>query len=124
MDGDSALPQGKRGDWWAIGLLLLLAGLIHTWLISHTEVAARDCIGFIRYAWMLQHDPWPEVMGQAQVHPGYPVAIFVARPAVALVYHGGEASLMEMTAQVVSGLMALLAVVPMYYLGRDLFSPR
>jgi hypothetical protein len=121
---DGATPALCRRDWWAIGLLLMLAGLVHGWLFTHTEVAARDCIGFIRYAWRLEHQPLADVMRTSEVHPGYPVAIHLTKRIVALFYHQSEPSLMERTAQVVSCVMGLLLVVPMFFLGRELFSAR
>ena len=55
-------------------LMLLVAGL-RAWQITHTEVAARDSIGFIRYAWLLENsDDWKSVIKDAQQHPGFPLA--------------------------------------------------
>ena len=33
-----------------LAILIVLAGAVRFWLIGHTEVAARDSIGYIRYA--------------------------------------------------------------------------
>ena len=39
-----------RTDVSYLALLILLASLLHGWLIAHTEVLARDGAGFVRYA--------------------------------------------------------------------------
>src|SRR5208282_2762748 len=59
----------------SLALLLLLAAGIHAWLLSHTEVAARDSIGFIRYALELERFPWKEVLQRNLQHPGYPLVL-------------------------------------------------
>src|SRR5438874_2898434 len=58
-----------------LAVLLLLAAGIRAWLISHTEVAARDSVGFIRYALELERYPWKQVLQHSLQHPGYPVVL-------------------------------------------------
>ncbi len=124
MEAETIYPALERRDWRALGLLLVLAGLIHAWLLLNTEVAARDCIEFVRYAWKLEHHPWADVIRSEPVHPGYPVVICLVKPVVGLFCHQSDAIVMERTAQIVSALMGLFLVVPMYFLGRELFSAR
>ena len=69
--------EWRRGEAGAILILLLLTGTIHAWLIKHTELPARDGVGFIHYAWRLQHEPWGEVLRTSHQHPGYPLAIAI-----------------------------------------------
>src|SRR5262245_48703558 len=111
----------KRRDLLPILVLLLIAGGIRFWLLCHTEVAARDSIGFIRCAWHYQHRPWPEVMRQAEPHPAYPLAILAASHFVRPFADAPEPIVMQFSAQLVSALAGLLLVVPMFYLGRELF---
>src|SRR5438132_13730968 len=59
----------------ALVLLLVMAAGIHGWLISHTEVAARDSVGFIRYALELERYPWKEALERNLQHPGYPLVL-------------------------------------------------
>src|SRR5712691_2792109 len=62
--------------WREVALLAVLLGLaagIRAWLIGHTEVAARDSVGFIRYALELERYPWKEVLERSLQHPGYPM---------------------------------------------------
>jgi hypothetical protein len=103
-----------------LGSILLLAALslgMHIWLIRHTEVAARDSIGFIRYAWQLEHQPWVDVVRQNHQHPGYPLVLLaVSRPVRHFV--GGTApEIFQLSAQLASALAGMLLVVPMYVMG-------
>src|SRR5439155_12162704 len=59
-------------------ILLLLTGAIHAWIIRHTELPARDGVGFMHYAWRLQHEPWGDVLRTSHQHSGYPLTIATA----------------------------------------------
>src|SRR5579864_4825879 len=83
-------------------VLLLLAAGIRTWLFCHTEVAARDSIGFIRIAWLLRHQPWDYVLQHSEQHPGYPVLLLLVSFPVRLFLHGPEALVMQFSAQLTS----------------------
>src|SRR5262245_23926136 len=58
-----------------LALLLVVASGVRAWLIGHTEVAARDSVGFIRYALELERYPWKEVLERNLQHPGYPLVL-------------------------------------------------
>src|SRR5262249_30611559 len=103
-------------------VLLLLAAGLRGWLLSHTEVAARDSIGFIRLAWQLEHKPWVEVLPNAQQHPGYPLALLAVSVPVRQFLGGPDTTAMQLSAQLTSALAGTLLVIPMFYLGRELFS--
>jgi hypothetical protein len=122
---DGRPPAGRKGWRWRDGasllVLLLLAGGIRTWLFCHTEVAARDSIGFIRIAWQLEHRSWVDVLKQSEQHPGYPVLLLAVSVPVRQVLHGPEAVVMQFSAQLTSVLAGTLLVIPMFYLGRELF---
>jgi hypothetical protein len=111
-----------------LGLLLLLLGIVLTlrlWLVWHTEVAARDSIGYIRYAWQLQHEPWRDVLCQKdRGGPGYPLALLAVSYPVHHLLHGPESTLMVLSAQLASAIAGALLVIPMYYLGKELFDRR
>jgi 4-amino-4-deoxy-L-arabinose transferase-like glycosyltransferase len=102
----------------------MLAGAIHLWLFWHTEVAARDSIGYIRYAWRLEHHPWIQVVRGSVQHPGYPFTILAMSQLVRHVVAQPESVMMQWSAQLVSALAGLLLVIPTYYLGRELFNRR
>src|SRR5438876_116875 len=59
----------------SILILLCVSLFLRTWIITHTEVAARDSIGFIRYALQLEEKPWPVVFRENMQHPGYPLVV-------------------------------------------------
>src|SRR5262249_49195146 len=90
-------------------------------LLCHTEVAARDSIGFIRYAWQLQHRPWQEVLPHAEQHPGYPVVLLGVSLPVRQFLHLPDALAMQLSAQLASALAGVLLIFPMFSLGRELF---
>jgi 4-amino-4-deoxy-L-arabinose transferase-like glycosyltransferase len=107
-----------------LALLVLLAAGGRAWLIRHTEVAARDSVGFIRYAIELEQGPWKEMLKRNLQHPGYPVVLLAVSWPVRQLMGGTTASSMQLSAQVTSALAGVLLIFPMYYLGRDLFGRR
>jgi hypothetical protein len=120
--------QGTPNSIWReltqLAVLLLLAAGVHAWLIGHSEVAARDSIGFIRYALELERYPWKEVLGRSLQHPGYPLALLAVSWPVRYFLGGTNCVSMQLSAQLASGLAGVLLIIPMYYLGRDLFGRR
>lgn len=104
--------------------LLALAIGVRAWHISHTEVTARDGVGFIRYAWQLGSRPWGPVLRENAHPPLYPLAILAASWPVRRLMPGPEAFHMQLAAQAASAMASVLLVVPMYFLGRRLFGPR
>jgi hypothetical protein len=112
-------------------VLLLLTGAIHVWLMWHTEVLARDGIGYIHYAWRLQREPWPEVMRSSYQHPGYPLAIGATWRAAEVcgLHHCGHSpralcKQMVFSAQLVNLMAGCLLAIVMFYLGKELFDRR
>ena len=104
-------------------ILLLLTSGIHAWLFYHTELPARDGVGFMRYAWRLQHEPWGDVLRTSHQHPGYPLTIATASKLLPF----GNLSLcdrMLLSAQLVNLAAGCLLAVAMFYLGKELFNPR
>ncbi|HLJ95656.1 MAG TPA: glycosyltransferase family 39 protein [Gemmataceae bacterium] len=107
-----------------LAVLLLLAASSRAWLLGHTEVAARDSVGFIRYALELERDPWKEVLRRNLQHPGYPIVLLTVSWPVRYFLGGTNAVSMQLSAQLASALAGVLLVIPMYFLGRDLFGRR
>src|SRR5262249_49551581 len=101
-----------------IASLLLFSLGIHSWLIGHTEVTARDSVGFIRYAWQLEHQPWGELLRQNHQHPGYPILLLATSYPVRRLARGTDAELFQLSAQLASALAGMLLVIPMYFLGK------
>src|SRR5438105_2746091 len=96
---------------WILVLLCLTAG-IRVWLITHTEVAARDSIGFIRYAVQLERQPWLEVFRHSEQHPGYPILLLAVSKPVRFFLGGTTPYTMQLSAQIASALASLLLVIP------------
>jgi Dolichyl-phosphate-mannose-protein mannosyltransferase len=104
-------------------VLVLLAASVRVWIIFHTEVAARDSIGFIRYALQLEQLPWTQVLRESQQHPGYPITMLAVSWPVRALAGGTTPTSMQLSAQIASALAGILLVLPMYFLGRDLLNP-
>ena len=113
-----ALLQGDLG---LLLLLIILTAALRTGQIARTEVTSSDSLAFIQYAWQLEHEPWQSVLRGANRHPGYPVAILaVARP-VRYFVDGPDPWTMQLSAQLASAVASVLLIVPLFYLGRELF---
>jgi hypothetical protein len=111
----------QGGDWRWLLLLFLAALPVRLWLVGTAEVAARDSIGFIRYALEFEHKSWQAVLLGNHQHPGYPLAIWaVSQPVRALA--GTDPITMRISAQLASTLAALALLIPMFYLGKELFN--
>jgi hypothetical protein len=113
-----------RRDLGALSALVLVSTAIHAWHICHTEVTARDGVGFIRYAWQLRHEPWIQVLRRNPHPPLYPMLVLAVWEPVRQFAHGDEAMVMQVSAQAASALAGVLLVVPMFYLGKQLFDRR
>jgi hypothetical protein len=104
-----------------LAVVLVLALVVRTWIISHTEVTARDSIGFMRFAWNLQEKPWPEVIRSYEQAPGYPISVFAVMQPVRYLAGGLNCDTLVLSAQLASLLASILTVFPLYFLGKTLF---
>lgn len=123
MDDPATTSRRGWSDAILLALLLLIAGAIHGWILTHTEVPARDSIGFIRYSLALQSQPLTEALQHGQQHPAYPLAIAAVSLPVRHFLGMTSESLM-LSAQLTSALAGMLLVLPMFYLGKELFDRR
>jgi Dolichyl-phosphate-mannose-protein mannosyltransferase len=117
----------KRTIWLDLGLILIVClatVALRSWLIAHTAVAARDSIGFIRYALALESQPYLDVFRNSQQHPGYPIVLLLVSWPVRLCLGGVNPLSMQLSAQIASGLASTILVVPMYFLGCHFFDRR
>jgi hypothetical protein len=115
---------GLRADLPWLAILVVAAVALRGWQLTHTEVASRDSIGYIRIAWRLEHQPWGPVLRSSLQHPGYPLALLAVSHPLRRLLHGDLAYLMQLSAQLTSALASVLLVVPTFYLGRELFGRR
>jgi hypothetical protein len=116
--------SSRLPDWRAIAVLTLIAAGLRAWQLTHTEVTSRDSIAYIRIAWQLGHGDWRTVIPRADHHPGYPVAVLAVSQLVCPLVPGDLPRAMQLSAQLASSLAGVLLVVPMYFLGRELFGRR
>jgi 4-amino-4-deoxy-L-arabinose transferase-like glycosyltransferase len=131
-----AAPTGLgRIDFGLLLVLVVVAAGLRCWQLAHTEVAARDSIGYIRIAWRLGHEiakerspardgDWPKVVRTAAQHPGYPAALLLVSYPVRSWYGGDLPMAMQRSAQLTSVLASVLLVGPMFLLGRGMFDRR
>lgn len=129
MDGTSAPQMAQAaptrtfyGDLALLLLLLALAIGCRTWILTHTEVAARDSIGYIRYAYHLERASLADVFRNNLQHPGYPAAVWaISLPVRAFLPETPEPVRWQLAAQLASALASVLLVFPLYSLGKGLF---
>ncbi len=131
MEEPATPPTGiaawTRRDTILLLLLFACAAGLRLWHLTHTEVTARDSIGFIRIAWQfLQHTPkeWPGVIDASEQHPAYPLAVATLSRLLRGFLQGPETWRMQVSAQLVSALAAILLVWPLFALGREFFDRR
>ncbi len=118
------LPGARWGHLRWLLLLLLFAAGMRAWQLTHTEVATRDSIAYIGFAWRLQSEPWTEVLRTSEHHPAYPLLIHLASGSTRQALPDDLPRAMQLAAQLVSCLAGVLLVVPMYWLGCELFDRR
>ena len=118
------LPGAGWSDWRWLALLFVLVAGMRAWQFSHTEVTSRDSIAYIRYAGRLEKEPWLRVMADSEHHPGYPFAIYLLAKPVRNLLPDDLPRAMQRSAQLVSCIASLLLIVPMFYIGRELFDGR
>jgi hypothetical protein len=118
-------PVPRRVPSWLAILLLIALGLgLRLWVIARAEVAARDSIGFIRYALRLEREPWREVVRSAEQPPGYPLVVLLVSWPVRAWTEATTGDTMVRSAQLASALMGVLSIIPMVLLGRELSDRR
>ncbi len=115
-------PPSSGSDGWRILALLAVAAAVHWWLVANTAVTARDSMGFARYALALGDGrPWADLLRDEAHPPGYPLAVLAASRLIPT--SGLQATEhILLAAQVASSVAGVLLVVPVYRLGRRLFS--
>src|SRR5262245_14297447 len=124
MDASSAKLIEKNQPWWPIIFVLLLALSMRIWVVTHSEVAARDSIGFIKYALKYETEPFTKVLREAEQPPAYPIAVLVASWPVRAVSGGVTPQNMALSAQIASAFFGTLLVLPMIGLGTELLDRR
>jgi hypothetical protein len=121
-------------DYVRLAILLIVAAIIHCWLIAHTSIPARDSLGFARLALNIgnpnagvepsERELHPrqriEVIRTAEQPPGYPLAVWAMEKAL----RSTALPLPDrglLATQIANAIAAVLMVVPLYLIGRILF---
>lgn len=121
MDAPPAAHTNPRFPSWLAWTLLIAAAVgMRLWVVARTEVAARDSIGFIRYALRLEHEPLTKVLKEGEQPPGYPAVVLLVSKPVRAWRGDTSADTMVLSCQLASALMAVLSIVPTVLLGREL----
>jgi uncharacterized Tic20 family protein len=108
--------MGVRSSWNRIGLVLLLAAGVQTWMVARNPVPAQDAIVFLRFARQLDHQPVLQVLSQNDQHPLYPLVVWLTHRASSS-WCGDNGSNWIRCAQIVAATAAVLVVVPMFLAG-------
>src|SRR5262249_22180096 len=98
------LAPAVRRDGPLLVVLLVVAAGIHLWLIRHTEVPAGEGVGFIRYAWQWQSQPWVEALRETPPPPLYPLAVLAVSVPVRPFVAANDTVAMQLSAQLTSAL--------------------
>src|SRR5262245_33928087 len=117
--GKSRVPS-----WLPVLALIALALVLRVWVIARAEVAARDSVGFVRYALRLEREPFFEVIRTAEQPPGYPLVVMLVSWPVRAWVGGVNCDTMVLSAQLANALMAALSIPFMFLLGRELCDKR
>ena len=116
-NNDSVTPAGHLAR---LGLAVALAGILLGWLAAHTDLFFADGLRYIAQARALDRGTFSEGLRNAVDHPVYPLAV----AAVHRLTGGDSPEAWQRAAQLASIAAALLLVVPLYLLARDLFGDR
>jgi hypothetical protein len=108
---------------WLVLLMVLTAGM-RAWQFTHTEVISRDTLSYIRMAWQLEHGNVRQVLRHAPYHPGYPASILLTYQVVWPLAGDDLAVALQRSAQLAAAMASVLLVVPMFFLGLELFDRR
>jgi 4-amino-4-deoxy-L-arabinose transferase-like glycosyltransferase len=113
-------PVERSSDWKLILLLLLVTLTLRVVMLCRTEVPARDSIGYIRYALEFESPDltWGDVLRKNHQHPGYPLTVLAVSYPVRYFLGGITPYSMQLSAQLASGLAAVMLVIPMFLLGK------
>lgn len=115
---------GRYPDRTYLFLLLILLLPLKGWLVFNTEVPARDCIGYIRFALDFEKMDWREAMCLHDQHPGYSFCVWLVSLPLRAMNGGLDAEIMRLAAQATSVIASLLLLIPMFFLGKELLGAR
>ena len=102
-----------------LGLLMVAASALLSWLIAHTDVFFADGLRYIAQAKTIDHGSWTQGLVRSVDHPIYPMAI----AAVHRLLGGNEPRDWQTAAQVAAAISGVLLVIPIYLVSLEVFGP-
>jgi len=111
----------ERQDFRNPAILAGIALVIGAYLVVTTVMIAEDGVFHIKRAQQLANDPIAVIKSDS---PGYPILIFMAHKFGGLFNGSSSAQAWAYTAQSVSLLCRVLALIPLYYIGKLLVGAR
>jgi hypothetical protein len=114
-------PRRHKEDAVNLIILLLIALLLGIFLIATTVLITQDGVFYIKRAQKLSIDPGSVITSHP---PGYPFLIFIAIKFVSLFDGSPSAQTWAYTAQSMTLLCRLLAIIPLYFIGKFFVGPR
>jgi Dolichyl-phosphate-mannose-protein mannosyltransferase len=102
-----------------LGLLMVAASALLSWLIAHTDVFFADGLRYIAQAKTIDHGSWSQGLVHAVDHPIYPMAI----AAVHRLLGGNDPNDWQTAAQVAAAISGVLLVIPIYLSSLEVFGP-
>ena len=113
--------KGHKEDTVNLIILFFIASLLGIYLIATTVLIADDGVYYIKQAQKFSSDPRSVIISHP---PGYPFLIFIAHKFVML-FSGSLSILVWIySAQSITLLCKLLAIIPLYFIGKLLFGSR
>ena len=106
-----------RDDVINLVILILIASVLGVYLIATTVLIAKDGVYYIERAQKLSSDPVGIIKGHP---PGYPFLIFIAHKFVTLFTDNSSVFTWIYTAQSVTLLCRLIALIVLYFIGKFL----
>ena len=106
-----------KDDVFNLLILIFIASVFGVYLIATTVLIARDGVYYIERAQKLSSDPVGVIKGHP---PGYPFLIFAAHKFVTLFTNNSSVFTWIYTAQSVTLLCRLIALIPLYFIGKFL----
>lgn len=108
-------------DGWNLTILIAVALVLGAYLTATSTWISRDGVFYIDQAKAIAHDPLQVV----RTYPaGYPFLLFAAHRVGALFGADESAAAWVASSLAVTGLLRLLALIPLYFLARMLVGPR
>ena len=98
-----------------LAVLLLVAFLLGIYLIASTVLITQDGVYYIERAQKLASDPKSVITTHP---PGYPFLILISLKIVELFNNNPSAQVQAYTAQSITLLCRLLAIIPLYFIGK------